>query len=55
MFFFICFFILLRAALPRPRFDQLMNWGWKVMLPLSLVNLLVTGAIVLAISPVRSV
>ena len=53
-FFFICFFILLRAALPRPRFDQLMDWGWKVMLPLSLVNLLVTGAIVIAISPGRS-
>jgi NADH-quinone oxidoreductase subunit H len=48
MFFFICFFILLRAALPRPRFDQLMSWGWKVMLPLALVNLLATGAIVLA-------
>ena len=46
--FFICFFILLRAALPRPRFDQLMSWGWKVMLPLALVNLLVTGAVVLA-------
>jgi NADH-quinone oxidoreductase subunit H len=45
--FFICMFILLRAALPRPRFDQLMSWGWKVMLPLALVNLLVTGAIVL--------
>ena len=45
MFFFICFFILLRASLPRPRFDQLMAWGWKVMLPLSLANLLVTGAI----------
>jgi NADH-quinone oxidoreductase subunit H len=45
--FFICFFILLRAALPRPRFDQLMSWGWKVMLPLALVNLLVTGAVVL--------
>lgn len=45
-FFFICFFILLRASLPRPRFDQLMNWGWKAMLPLSLLNLLVTGAIV---------
>jgi NADH-quinone oxidoreductase subunit H len=53
-FFFICFFILLRASLPRPRFDQLMNWGWKVMLPLSLVNLLATGAIVLALSPWRS-
>lgn len=47
-FFFVCFFILLRASLPRPRFDQLMAWGWKVMLPLAIVNLLVTGAIVLA-------
>ncbi len=45
---FICLFILFRAALPRPRFDQLMSWGWKVMLPLALVNLLVTGAVVLA-------
>lgn len=49
MFAFIAFFILLRAALPRPRFDQLMAWGWKVMLPLALLNLLVTGAIVLAV------
>ncbi|MCZ2151826.1 MAG: NADH-quinone oxidoreductase subunit NuoH [Bryobacterales bacterium] len=48
MMFFICFFILLRAALPRPRFDQLMSWGWKVMLPLALANLLVTGAVALA-------
>ncbi len=47
-FFFISFFILLRGALPRPRFDQLMSWGWKVMLPLALVNLVVTGAVVLA-------
>ena len=47
-FLFICFFILLRASLPRLRFDQLMSWGWKVMLPLSLANLLVTGAVVLA-------
>ncbi len=46
---FICLFILLRAALPRPRFDQLMGWGWKFMLPLALVNLLVTGAVVLAL------
>ena len=49
MFGFISFFILLRAALPRPRFDQLMGWGWKLMLPLALANLLVTGAIVLAV------
>jgi NADH-quinone oxidoreductase subunit H len=46
--FFICFFILLRAALPRPRFDQLMSWGWKLLLPLVLANLLVTGAVMLA-------
>jgi NADH-quinone oxidoreductase subunit H len=46
--FFICIFILLRASLPRPRFDQLMGFGWKVMLPLALANLLVTGAVVLA-------
>jgi NADH-quinone oxidoreductase subunit H len=45
---FVCLFILFRAALPRPRFDQLMSWGWKVMLPLALLNLLVTGAVVLA-------
>ena len=46
-FFFIAFFVLVRAALPRPRFDQLMSFGWKVMLPLALANLLVTGALVL--------
>lgn len=48
MFFFIGFFILLRASLPRPRFDQLMAWAWKLMLPLALANILVTGAVVLA-------
>jgi NADH-quinone oxidoreductase subunit H len=48
-FFFISFFILLRASLPRPRFDQLMSWGWKWMLPLALANLLVTGAVTLAV------
>lgn len=47
-FFFICAFILIRAALPRPRYDQLMSYGWKAMLPLSLANLLVTGAVLLA-------
>ncbi len=45
-FFFIAVFILLRASLPRPRFDQLMSWGWKLMLPVALANLLVTGALV---------
>ncbi len=41
---FVGFFILLRAAIPRPRYDQLMAYGWKYMLPLSLFNLLLTGA-----------
>src|SRR5688572_32208419 len=46
-FFFIGVFILLRASLPRPRYDQLMEYGWKWLLPLVLLNLLVTGAIAL--------
>jgi NADH-quinone oxidoreductase subunit H len=46
-FLVICFFVLLRAAIPRPRYDQLMSLGWKVMLPLTLINLIVTGAIAL--------
>jgi NADH-quinone oxidoreductase subunit H len=46
-FVFICGFILLRATLPRPRYDQLMAYGWKVMLPLTLLNIVVTGGIVL--------
>ena len=47
-FVFICGFILVRASLPRPRYDQLMAFGWKVLLPVSLLNLLATGAIMLA-------
>ena len=45
---FIAFFILLRAAIPRPRYDQLMNYGWLFLLPVSLINLLVTGFIILS-------
>ena len=39
--------ILIRGALPRLRYDQLMNLGWKFLLPLSLLNLMATGLIVL--------
>ncbi len=46
---FVAFFILVRSALPRPRYDQLLAFGWKLMLPLALVNLAVTGGIVLAV------
>lgn len=48
-FFFIALFILLRATLPRPRYDQLMSIAWKMLLPLSLLNLLATAVIVLAV------
>ena len=47
-FFFIGLFILIRAALPRLRYDQLMGLGWKIMLPLGLLNLMVTAAVILA-------
>jgi NADH-quinone oxidoreductase subunit H len=39
----IFFQMLLRWTLPRFRYDQVMHLGWKIMLPLSLVNILVTG------------
>jgi NADH-quinone oxidoreductase subunit H len=47
-FAFIGLFILLRASLPRPRYDQLMEFGWKVLLPLTLINILITAGIVLS-------
>jgi NADH-quinone oxidoreductase subunit H len=46
--FFMSVFILVRGSLPRPRYDQLISFGWKLMLPLALANLAATGAIVLA-------
>jgi NADH-quinone oxidoreductase subunit H len=45
---FISLIFLLRATLPRLRFDQVISLGWKVALPLTLINLMVTGAWVLA-------
>lgn len=45
--FWVMMFILMRAALMRPRYDQLMDAGWKVCLPLTLINLVITGALVL--------
>jgi len=48
-FALVFFFIWVRGTFPRFRFDQLMTLGWKVLLPLSLVNILVTGAVILLI------
>ena len=43
----VVFFILIRWTIPRFRYDQLMRLGWKVMLPLSLVNVIITGIVIL--------
>lgn len=45
--FFIMIFVLVRGALMRPRYDRVMTFGWMVCLPLVLVNMLVTAAVVL--------
>jgi NADH-quinone oxidoreductase subunit H len=44
--FFLFVFIWLRATLPRIRYDQLMRFGWQVLLPLSVLNALVTAAVI---------
>jgi NADH-quinone oxidoreductase subunit H len=45
---FIFFFMWVRWTLPRFRYDQLMRLGWRVMIPLALANMLITGAVILA-------
>jgi NADH-quinone oxidoreductase subunit H len=47
IFFFIFFFMWVRWTIPRFRYDQLMHLGWRVMIPLALVNILGTGVYVL--------
>jgi NADH-quinone oxidoreductase subunit H len=48
MFAFVVLFIWIRATLPRLRYDQLMSFGWKVLLPLATVNILVTAVVLVA-------
>ena len=45
--FFLFFFIWIRWTLPRFRFDQLINLGWKVLLPIAILNLLITAGVVI--------
>jgi NADH-quinone oxidoreductase subunit H len=47
VFLMVLFFIWIRWTIPRFRYDQLMNLGWKVMLPLALANLIVTAAVLI--------
>ena len=44
---FIFFFMWVRWTMPRFRYDQLMNLGWKILIPLALINMMVTGFVVL--------
>ncbi len=45
--FFLFLFMWVRWTIPRFRYDQLMNLGWKILIPLSLINMVITGGLIL--------
>ena len=47
VFIFLFVYIWMRGTLPRFRYDQLMSFGWKFLLPMSIVNVIVTSAVIL--------
>lgn len=47
IFAFIFFFMWIRWTLPRFRYDQLMNLGWKILIPLSIANIVITGIVII--------
>jgi NADH-quinone oxidoreductase subunit H len=51
IFFFLFFYVWARGTLPRFRYDQLMNIGWKLLRPVSIANVIITAALVLFRSP----
>lgn len=50
IFVFIFFFIWVRATFPRFRYDQLMKFGWKVLFPLALLNIMITAVVIVLVS-----
>jgi len=46
IFFFIFVFMWIRWTIPRFRFDQLMHLGWKTLIPIAIINMLITGLVI---------